>query len=396
METKKLFYEDAYIKKFEATIVDEKPSNDGTLLAFSQTAFYPEGGGQQADKGYIVVDETKYEVTDAHEKEGIIWHTISTAANGMIGKNVQGFIDWENRFDHMQQHSGEHIVSGMICEKFNCDNVGFHLGKDVVTIDYNVPISLEDALEIENAANKYIWENHKFIELWPTSEELKELNYRSKKELSGAVRIASFPGADMCACCGTHVKTSGEIGLVKFISAHSFREGTRLELLCGNRALKFLSKVYTQNKEISVLLSAKDFETSGATSKLLEDNIQLKSKKDFVEDQYIELFVETYRGKNDALVISDWMSPDMGRRLADKLADVCPGVCAVLCKGADIYEDESIFRYSLVSRNKDLSELVKEMNTNLNGKGGGRGGFAQGTLSATKEQIENYFQNNTV
>ncbi len=392
METKKLFYDDAYMKEFDAVVIDEKPSNDGVLLAFDQTAFYPEGGGQAADKGTIVIDEKEYEVKDVHEKDGLIWHTLDAELSNNVNKKVHGIIDWENRFDHMQQHSGEHIVSGMICKKFNCDNVGFHMGKEFVTIDYNAQISYEDALEIEKEANKYIWEDHEFVELWPTPEELEQLDFRSKKELSGDVRIAKFPGADICACCGTHVKRSSEVGLVKFVSAHSFREGTRLELFCGNRAFKFLSEVYKQNKEISVLLSAKDFETGAATSKLLEDNIQIKSQRDFVEDKYIELFVESFKGKNDALIISDWMSPDMGRRLADKLADVCPGICAVMCKGADACEEKSVYRYSLVSRNQDLTELTKKMNESLNGKGGGKGGFAQGNLSATKDEIENFFK----
>lgn len=391
METKKIFYENAYIKSFEATIVDVKIIDDGALLAFNQSAFYPEGGGQAADKGYISIDGAEYEVLDVHEKEGAIWHKVSSAIEQCVGKSVYGEIDWEFRFDQMQQHSGEHIVSGMICEKFNCDNVGFHVGKDVVTIDYNTRISFEEALEIETAANKYIWENHAFEQLWPTPEELKEIDYRSKKELTGAVRIARFPGADTCACCGTHVKNSAEVGLVKFVSAHNFREGTRLELYCGKRALDFLSGVFEQNKAIGVLLSAKDLETFSATNKLLEDNLQIKSQKDFEEDKYIELYVKTFEGKKDALIISDWMSPDMGRRLADKLADVCPGICTVMCLAGDSCDENPIYRYSLVSRNQDLGEFVKTMNAKLNGKGGGRGGFAQGTLNATKEKIEDFF-----
>lgn len=391
METKKIFYENAYIRSFKATIIDLKFIEDGALLAFNQSAFYPEGGGQAADKGYISIGGAEYEVLDVHEKEGVIWHKVSGANDECVGRSVYGEIDWEFRFDQMQQHSGEHIVSGMICEKFKCDNVGFHIGKDFVTIDYNARISFEEALEIESAANKYIWENHEFISLWPSPEELKELEYRSKKELTGAVRIAKFPDADICACCGTHVKRSGEIGFVKFVSAHNFREGTRLELYCGKRALDFLSGVYEQNKAIGVLLSAKDLETSFAANKLLEDNLQLKSQKDFTEDKYIELFTKTFEGKKEALIISDWMSPDMGRRLADKLADVCTGICAVMCLADGACDENPVYRYSIVSRNQELADFVKMMNSQLNGKGGGRGGFAQGTLNATKEKIEDFF-----
>ena len=233
--TEKLYYEDAYIKEFDAVVTGAS----GVKACFDRTAFYPEGGGQPADHGVLTLpDGRTIQVKDVHEQGDEIWHTLSEPIPE--GTQVHGCIDWERRFDHMQQHSGEHIVSGMICSAFGCDNVGFHMGEDAVTIDYNVRISYEQAQEIEKQANKYIWENHAFEVFWPTPAELAELDYRSKKELSGDVRIARFPGADTCACCGTHVAFSGEIGLVKLTSAHNFHEGTRLELYCGRRAMDFL------------------------------------------------------------------------------------------------------------------------------------------------------------
>jgi len=251
--TEKLYYQDAYLKEFSAVITDVRSRKDRTEVLLDRTAFYPEGGGQGADTGSIAAGTgLKLEVTDVHEADGEIWHTVSVpdgaAPESLTGVSVTGTIDWERRFDHMQQHSGEHIVSGMICSRFNCDNVGFHMGEDMVTIDYNVRITLDEAHEIERMANEYIWEDHPFVCLWPSSEELKTMEYRSKKELEGAVRITSFPGADMCACCGTHVSSSAQVGLVKFISAKNFHEGTRLELLCGRRAAGYLGMVQSRNR----------------------------------------------------------------------------------------------------------------------------------------------------
>ena len=143
---------------------------------------------------------------------------------------MEGAIDWARRFDFMQQHSGEHIVSGILCGIFHCDNVGFHIGHDLVTIDFNAGLTAEDVLDIERRANQYIWEDHALSVAYPSPEELEKLDYRSKKALAGQVRIVSWPGADCCACCGTHVLRSGQVGLVKLLSCQKFREGVRIAL----------------------------------------------------------------------------------------------------------------------------------------------------------------------
>lgn len=394
METKKLFYENAYLREFDAKVVDICIEKNNLKVALDKTAFYPEGGGQACDTGIIKTGDKTFNVVDVHEKDGIIWHTLNSGDvdSFKVGSDISGKINWERRFDQMQQHSGEHIVSGMICSHFNCDNIGFHVGSDAVIIDYNAKISLEEAKAIEAKANKYIWENHAFEQLWPTPDKLKEIDYRSKKELTGAVRIARFPDADTCACCGIHVKTSAEVGLVILVSAHPFHEGSRLELYCGERALKYLLTVQQENKAISVLLSTKEHETSSATSKLLEENLKLKTEKVKIEDEYINILASTFEGKENALIISEWISPDMGRRLADELANIVPGICAVFCKASD----GEIFRYSIIKRDGDVSDFVKRMNQALEGKGGGRAGFAQGTLNASKDEIENYFQSESI
>ncbi|MCQ2512702.1 MAG: alanyl-tRNA editing protein, partial [Lachnospiraceae bacterium] len=298
----------------------------------------------------------------------------------------------ERRFHHMQQHSGEHIVSGMICKAFHCDNVGFHMGDDVVTIDYNVRISYDQALEIEAAANKYIWENHEFVELWPTAEELETIDYRSKKELSGAVRITKFPGADTCACCGTHVKRSGEVGLVKITSAHNFHDGTRMELFCGKRALDFLSMNYRANKDVAVLLSTKEEKTAQMVEKQIADYVQMKAEKAATEDRLFHMWTDSLKGKENILIISDWMNADQGRRLADILSDACNGITAVLTlAGGEI----DSYRYAIISKGNDITDFIKNMNQALNGRGGGRNGFAQGTIHAKEEEIRKHFDSFT-
>ena len=251
METVKLYYENAFLQDFTAVVESCGAVKGGFAVVLDRTAFYPEGGGQPADHGTL----GDARVLDVHEKDGIVTHLCDRALP--VGAEVSGHIDWARRFDHMQQHSGEHIVSGMLCSAFHCDNVGFHLGADTVTIDYNADISWEQVQDIERRANRYIWENHPIHIWYPSPEELAALPYRSKKALEGPVRLTEFPGADLCACCGTHVAASGQVGLVKFIGWQKFRDGVRLELLCGQRALDHLSACWEQSRQIGQSLSVK-------------------------------------------------------------------------------------------------------------------------------------------
>ncbi len=387
METRKLYYEEPYLREFESEVAETRMLDGNWVAALTETAFYPEGGGQGADNGKWILDNGKeLEVTDVHERNGIIWHTLSGPVT--IGQKVRGIINWERRFDHMQQHSGEHIVSGIICSTFNCSNVGFHMGEDVVTIDYDARISMEDALLIEEKANRYIWENHAFVQMWPDADELKTLEYRSKKELEGPVRITSFPGADMCACCGTHVSSSAEVGLVKLTSAKNFHEGTRLELYCGKRALDFLSMNYAQNKAVAVLLSTKEEKTAGIVEKQIADHIALKGRMAALEDDYFRRWAAGLEKGKEAVIVSDELDADQGRKLADAAANETGAMAAVFTLTS---AGSNEYRYAVIHTGTDISGLVKDMNQKLNGRGGGRDGFAQGTLSAPKEEIYKFF-----
>lgn len=387
--TEKLYYQDAYLKEFSAVITGVRAEGDHILLAFDRTAFYPEGGGQPSDLGTIRFKEDgeEFHVSDVQEEQEEIWHFLNSQElpEPLIGQKVFGKIDWERRFDHMQQHSGEHIVSGMICREFHCDNVGFHLGEEDVTIDYNTRISMEDILRIEDAANRYLWENHPLEELWPSPEELKKIEYRSKKELEGKVRLTRFPGADICACCGTHVKTSAEVGLVKFTAAHGFHGGTRLTLYCGKRAFDFLRMNHQANKETAVLLSTKEERTPEIVKKQLEDLYELKNRFNQMQDSYFRMWAESYRGAETVLIVTDQLNPEEGRKLSDLIADTASGLCAVFT-GTD-----GKYRYSIMKRNEDISSFIKSMNQALSGKGGGRNGFAQGTAEASEKEIMAFF-----
>ena len=381
MDTVKLYYENAYTQDFTAVVQSCEAVKNGFAVTLDRTAFYPEGGGQPADHGTL----GEARVLDVHEKDGVVTHLCDRALS--VGAEVGGRIDWARRFDHMQQHSGEHIISGLLCSTFLCDNVGFHMGADVVTIDYNAPITWEQALEVERRANAYIWADHPIRIWYPSAEELAALSYRSKKELTGAVRITEFPGADRCACCGTHVSSSGQVGLLKLLSCQKFRDGVRLELLCGQRALDCLAAGWEQARQIGQALSVKPQSAFAAVSRLQEELLSLKEKAARLEEADFAHVAAQYRGAGSVLHIAEPLDGDGARRLCDAIAKAAGGRCAVFA-GQD-----GDYRYAVIESGGDLRPLVKDMNAALHGRGGGRDGFAQGSAACTAEDIRSFFQN---
>ncbi len=379
METIKLYYQDAFLRQFDAAVLDCAADKKAWQVVLDRTAFYPEGGGQGADHGTL----GGVNVLDVHEKDGVIYHTCDGPLT--VGGTVTGQIDWQRRFDHMQQHSGEHIVSGMLCSTYHCDNTGFHLGADTVTIDYNADIPWEGVLDIERRANRYIWENHPIVIRYPDPAELAVLPYRSKKALEGPVRITEFPGADMCACCGTHVETSGQVGLVKFIGWQKFRDGVRLEVLFGQRALDYLALNWQQNSAIGRELSVKPDATHAAVTRLKEELAAVKQRCDALETAQFESLAAQYDGAGNVLLVQPPMESDAARRLCDLVAARCGGRCAVFA-GQD-----GAYKYAVIHPGADIRELIKTMNAALNGRGGGRDGFAQGSAACTEADIRNFW-----
>ena len=379
METRKLYYEDPFMRSFAATVLSCEEAKGGCAVVLDETAFYPEGGGQPYDTG--VLGEAK--VLEVHDKNGVITHLCNKPL--AVGASVEGKIDWARRFDHMQQHSGEHICSGLICERFRCDNVGFHMGTDTVTIDFNADISWEELMEIEEAANRYICEDHPIDIRFYRGAELDKVEYRSKKPLEGDVRIVAFPGADCCACCGTHVVRSGQVGLVKFLSVQKFREGVRIELLCGDRARRYLSACWEQSLHIGQALSVKPVASAAAVERLQSELGALKLRCAKLEESAFAQIAAQYEGKGDVLLFEDEMSGDSLRKLCDAVANACGGRCAVFA-GTD-----GAYKYAIGHAGGELRDFTKKMNAALSGRGGGKPNFVQGSVGCDRAAIEAFF-----
>lgn len=380
--TKKLYYEQPYLAQFCAKVLSCTPVASGHFaVVLDQTAFYPEGGGQPADHGSL----GGACVLDARDEDGTVVHI--TASPVRVGETVQGDVDWMRRFDHMQQHTGEHLLSGVIKSQFGYDNVGFHIGPDVVRVDVSGPLSEQDVREIEQAVNWVIWQNGEVRALWSTPEELADMPYRSKKELEGPVRIIDAAGADLCACCGTHVARCAEVGAVKVLSAQNYKGGTRLSIVCGMRALRDYTIKCENASQISNLLSAKVNEIAPAVERLQAESEELKARIARLENELFACRARQLAGTEGPVLFEENLRPDSLRRLCTELSEVCSGVCAAFSGS-----DEEGYSYAVCQKSGDVSAFNRAMNAALNGRGGGRGELAQGTVHAAREAIETYFK----
>lgn len=374
-----LFEKDAYCRQFKTKVLAcEKGENSHYFVQLEDTVFYPEGGGQPWDTGFL----NGIPVVAVRKKEGIVWHECTDSL--VIGTEVSGEIDWSRRFDLMQQHSGEHIFSGIAHGLYGCENVGFHIGQEFVTVDFNCELTMEQVIEIQCRANQYIVENHAVEIEYPSEGALKTLDYRSKKELSGAVRIVRFPKADTCACCGLHVEKSGELRLLSVISCQKFRQGVRIELLCGERALGYLEKMRQENSKISQLLSAKPEDTSVSVESLLTEKRKLERRLVELETKEVERLVSEQKEKENPVLFVEGLSISAFRILAVDLAKQCRGL--ILC----FLSDKEGFRYAVSSEEVDVRPIVKELNETFSGRGGGKANLAQGSLTATRLELEDF------
>ena len=386
--TEKLYEQDPFLVKFEAKVLSCVKGKKGFDIILDRTAFYPEGGGQPYDTGRLepAGGERKVKVLEVHSRDGEIVHTCNHPLEP--GTEVTGVIDWDRRFDLMQQHSGEHIVSGLAHYLWGCENVGFHMGAEVITIDFDRPLTEQQLATLEETANWHLWQVNEPVKItYPSPEELEQIHYRSKKALTGQVRIVEFPGADCCACCGTHVRYPAQVGLVKLLSMQKFRDGVRIELVCGGRALRYLNRTWDQNVQVSRFLSAKPFETAGAVERLLEENAALKSRLMALEESRFAALAGQYAGAGDVVLFEDGLSPDALRRLCDAVLHTCGGRCACF-SGTDGWG----YKYAVGQAGGDLRGFVKELNNTLSGRGGGKPDFVQGSVQAGRREIEAFFQ----
>ena len=380
MKTNKLFYADTHLVEFSAVVVDCVEGKQGFEIELDQTAFYPEGGGQAADRGTI----NGIEVLHVHEEGERVLHRMGKPLT--VGETVNGVIDYDHRFDLMQQHTGEHIVSGLINAKYGHHNVGFHMGWDSITIDFDGLIPPEDLPGLERLANEAVYKNIP-LNIWtPSPEELPAVPYRTKRALPWPVRIVQVPGCDSCACCGLHVARTGEIGLIKLFSVVKFRSGVRIEMLCGKRAFDFLSRSHEQNKMVSGAFSTKLLETGEAARRMNELLEAQKRRIAELETQIFRTDADRCAGRGDTLLVRQGLDSVGVRRLADLTAEVCGGIAAVFSENPD-----GSFAYCLICRDGDLRSFNKEMTMALYGRGGGRPECQMGTVRCTLDALRQHF-----
>ena len=389
--TEKYYETDACRREAAGRIIAAEPDakTGGGRIALDGTVFYPEGGGQPADRGALTLaDGTVLDVTDVHEQGGVIWHSVASLPGAAVpGAEVRQALDWDWRFDKMQQHTGEHILSGILHSMFGAENVGFHIGADAVRMDTSVPISAEGLRAAELAANRIVWQNVPVIITYPTREELAALTYRSKKEIEGQVRIVTIPGADVCACCGTHTAFTGAVGQIKILSAENYKGGVRLSIVCGQRALEAAQAMRQRQADIGALLSAKASETAHAVHRVYDEYTALKFAHFGLCSQLFDALAAQVTPGEDVVRIVPGLDPDGLHRLAVRLTEATPGLCAALTP------NEKGTGYCLARTEGDVRPLTKALNAALNGRGGGKPGICQGSCAASPEQVEEFLKN---
>lgn len=382
-EMNELFYRDEYAREFDAEVISCQKGKKGYEVVLSDTAFYPEGGGQPADRGTL----GQVNVLDVKRRNGEILHI--TDAPLEPGMTVHGVLDWERRFDHMQQHSGEHILSGLVHAQVGYDNVGFHMNDEVVTVDFNGPITWEEAMELEDKVNAYIWTDAESRELYPSEEELKAMDYRSKIELKGKVRLVEYPGADLCACCGTHVAHTGEIGLMKILSVSRHKDGVRMEMLFGGRAMKDYDRKHLLNTEFSCRLSAKPYETGEALQRVLDEMNAMKFRMQAMNERYYAMRATSIPVGEPVIFFNEpGMSMVEIRKFCDYLISKGKVKTAMIISPKD---KESV-NYVMGSADLNMRDVGKLLNEELHGRGGGRPEMVQGSFQAEAEAVEQAFR----
>ncbi len=377
MKTEKLYYNDAYISEFNAKVLSCEESSGKFTVTLDATAFFPEEGGQYADRGSI----NGIEVMDVKEKNGVVYHILPSPLT--VGESVRGVIDFSERYEKMQCHTGEHIVSGIVRQRLGLNNVGFHLGYDDVTIDYDGVISDDILHEIEFEANFAIYKNIEIKCEFPSDDVLKELDYRSKLELTENIRIVTIDGYDVCACCAPHVRRTGEVGIIKLLDKISYKGGVRIHMLCGKRALDDYGARYFATKSISNLLSVKQADVVTGVERLISEADALKAQLSTLKKSILANKISSLEKTNDDIVVFE-DTLDMGymREFINNAVNFTSGIAAAFIK-----KDDDTYTYIIGSKGADLKLLSAELKDKLGARGGGNSEMINGSVSKTKEEI---------
>lgn len=382
--TEKLYYRDAYIYEFSCKAANLYTDDSYIYVETDKTAFFPEGGGQTSDRGWLngayvenvqIVDGKILHFVENNEEN------VKKLQNSTI---LQGRIDSKKRFSDMQQHSGEHIFSGIVNTLYGYNNVGFHLGSEIVTLDFNGVLTEEDICKVENLVNEAIWKNVEIKILYPSEEELKSITYRSKIEIEGQVRIVEIDGIDVCACCAPHVKRTGEIGIVEVVNYEKYKGGTRVSILCGERALRDIRHKLNENRKVSVLTKAKQSETAAAVERLLNEKERLEFELVGANREILFSKANDINQAERIIIFDKKLNGKLLTEFTEAIKDKADALCACFCG------ENGLYRYCITSKTVDLAALAKNLNSTFNGKGGGRGEMIQGSLAGTEEEIKDF------
>ncbi len=363
------------LQSFTAAVMGCEKGEKGWEISLDATAFYPEGGGQACDTGSL----GGVRVLDVQERAGLVTHLCDGPLE--VGAQVAGSIDWTRRFDLMQQHTGEHILSGLIFQRYGYHNVGFHVGREVMEVDFDGPIPADALMELEAQANEAVWADLPLHCWYPAEEELPTIAYRTKRALPWPVRIVEIPGIDRCACCGIHVERTGQVGLIKLLGCTKFHAGVRLEMLCGQRAYEHACGIYAQNRSISQQLSARMLETAQAVEHLAQQLASEKLRSAGLQKQVLAAIAAQCVGRGEHVYFTQDLAPLELRELAQSIAGAA-GTAAVFSG-----TDDTRYSFCFAGESEAAAELGRTLCEKLHARGGGRDGFFQGSVRASEAQI---------
>ncbi|WP_409253949.1 alanyl-tRNA editing protein [Bacillus sp. SCS-153A] len=374
----KLYYEDAYLREFKTKLISQQKSEDGRwFVQLEETAFYPTGGGQPFDTGTL----NNSRVTEVEEVEEFIRHYIDRPLEGT--NEIIGSIDWTRRFDHMQQHAGQHILSASFSECLGYETVSFHLGKETCTIDLDTSsLTEEETIKAETLANEVILQNRPIHTKWITKEEVDQYPLRKKPSVEEDIRLVFIPEFDYNGCGGTHPGSTGEVGMIKILDWEKQKKNTRVTFVCGQRVAVQLHKKNTILKELTGILNAPPSEMAAAVRTLIENGN--KNEKLLEEARDTILIYEAEDLINSSVKISGVkvVSKVLQRR---SMGDMQKLARTMLQKNDVVVllvsENGDKLQYVLgsgLSCNQDMKELIKVALELTNGKGGGNATMAQG------------------
>ena len=386
--TVKLYDTDSYLSEFDCKVTNLYNDNDYIYIETDRTAFFPEGGGQTCDKGsFNGINVENIQIIDSKIVH-FVKNSDENAEKIKIDTVLHGKIDMKKRFSDMQQHSGEHIFSGIVNSLYGYNNVGFHLGSEIVTLDFDGELGEDDICKVENLVNEAIWKNLEIKVTLPSREELANIKYRSRIEIEGQVRIVEIPGVDICACCAPHVRFTGEIGIVRVVNFERYKGGTRVSILCGERALLDLRHKLRQNRLVSNLTSSKQDETAAAVERLKNENDKLKYDLIGMTRDFLTLKSESISEGEKIIIFDDKLQGKLLQDFTLSLMDKAGSFAACF------YGENGSYRYCIVSKQVNLQPLAKALNAEFSGRGGGKPEIIQGSLmTGAEDEIRAFLEN---